>query len=143
MGCSYEINDTLLLTKAQGFPSDLLNIERHQQNPITLADVAGKVFRFRNKPVARAFQLDPVRVYMFENTDDDKWLGWGRVFIQSLTIKRKRGLGPSDPSGPIHFNPGDWVTSGTYVFIDIYDPAYQRIFTTHEAPEAWNYFGKH
>lgn len=142
MGCSYEINDTLLLTKAQGFPSDILNIERHQKNPITLQDVAGKVFRFRNKPVARAFQLDPVRVYLFENTDDDKWLGWGRVFIQSLTIKRKRGLGPSDPAGPIHFNPGDWVTSGTYVFIDIYDPEYQKIFTMHEAPKAWNYFGQ-
>jgi len=27
MGCFYEINDTLLLTKAQGFPSDILNIE--------------------------------------------------------------------------------------------------------------------
>ncbi len=80
--------------------------------------------------------------YLFENTEDDKWLGWGRVFIQSLTIKRKKGLAPSDPAGPISFNAGDWVTSGTYVFIDIYDPDYQKIFTSHEAPEAWNYFGK-
>jgi len=141
MGCFYEINDTLLLTRSQVFPSEILNIERHQANPVTLKDVAGKVFRFKGKPAARAFQLDPVRVYLFENTENDKWLGWGRVFIQSLTIKRKRGLAPSDPSGPISFNAGDWVTSGTYVFIDIYDPDYQKIFTTHEAPAAWNYFG--
>ena len=81
MGCFYEINDTLLLTKAQGFPSDILNIERHLKTPITLKDVEGKIFSFKNKPAARAFQLDPVRVYLFENTKDDKWLGWGSVFI--------------------------------------------------------------
>ncbi len=42
MGCFYEINDTLLLTKDEGFPSDILNIERHQKNPVTLKDVDGK-----------------------------------------------------------------------------------------------------
>jgi hypothetical protein len=142
MGCFYEINDTLLLTKDQGFPSDILNIERHLKNPVTLKDVEGKIFSFKNKPGARAFQLDPVRVYLFENTEDGKWLGWGRVFIQSLTIKRKKGLKPSDPAGPISFNSGDWVTSGTFKFIDIYEPKYQKIFTLHEAPKIWNYFGK-
>ena len=106
MGCFYEINDTLLLTKDQGFPSDVLDIEKHQKKPITLADVKGKLFSFRNKPAARAFQLDPVRVYLFENTKNDKWLGWGRAFIQSLTIERKKGLAPSDPAGPISFNAG-------------------------------------
>lgn len=142
MGCFYEINDTLLLTKDQGFPSDILDIERHQKKPITVADVKGKLFSFRNKPAARAFQLDPVRVYLFENTKNDKWLGWGRAFIQSLTIERRKGLEPSDPAGPISFNASDWVTSGTFVIIDIYDPQYQKIFTSHEAPQAWNYFGK-
>ena len=133
MGCFYEINDTLLLTKDQGFPSDILDIERHQKKPITVADVKGKLFSFRNKPAARAFQLDPVRVYLFENTKNDKWLGWGRAFIQSLTIERRKGLEPSDPAGPISFNASDWVTSGTFVIIDIYDPQYQKIFTSHEA----------
>lgn len=141
MGCSYEFNDTLLLTEAQGFPSSILDIERHRKNPVTLDDVRGKVFSFSNKPAARAFQLDPVRVYLFENTKDDKWLGWGKVFIQSLTLQRRPGLPPSDPAGPISFNAGDWVTSGTYIIIEIYDPEYQEIFTTHEAPEIWNYFG--
>ncbi|MEO8133178.1 MAG: hypothetical protein ABI831_04280 [Betaproteobacteria bacterium] len=142
MGCSYEFNDTLLLTKDQGFPSDLLNIKRHQKKPVTLKDVEGKTFSFKDKPAARAFQLDPVRVYLFELTANDKWLGWGRAFIQSLTIERKAGLPPSDPAGPISFNAGDWVTSGTFRIIDIYDPKYQKIFTLHEAPAIWNYFGK-
>ena len=133
MGCFYEINDTLLLTKDQGFPSDILNIERHQKKPVTLKDVEGKIFHFKNKPAARAFQLDPVRVYFFERTENDKWLGWGRVFIQSLTIERTVDA-PSDSGSSISFKPGDWVTSGTYKFIDIYDPEYQKIFTSHEAP---------
>jgi hypothetical protein len=142
MGCFYEINDTLELTKAQGFPSDILNLESHRKNPVTLKDVEGKLFSFRNKPAPRAFQLDPVRVYLFEHTEDNKWLGWGRVFIQSLTIERKKGLPPSDPSSLISFQSEDWVTSGTFRFIEIYDPEYQKIFTVHEAPRVWNYFGQ-
>lgn len=140
MGCFYEINDTLLLTKDEGFPSDILNIERHQKNPVTLKDVDGKIFSFRDKSAARNFQLDPVRVYLFERTANDKWLGWGKVFIQSLTIERKKGLPPTDPAGPINFNEGDWVTSGTYRIIEIYDPEYQKIMTMHEAPKIWSYF---
>jgi hypothetical protein len=141
MGSFYELNDTLLLTKNQGFPCGLLNIERHRQNPVTLKDVEGEIFHFHNKPAARAFQLDPVRVYFFERTENDKWLAWGKAFIQSLTIERKEGLPPTDPSGSISFKSGDWVTSGTFRIIEIYDPEYQRIFTSHEAPDAWNYFG--
>jgi hypothetical protein len=141
MGCFYELNDTLLLQKAEGFPSDILNIEQHQKKPITLKDVEGKIFSFRNKPAARAFQLDPVRVYLIERTEAGKWLGWGRVFIQSLTIERRKELPPSDPDGPISFKAEDWLTSGTFRIIEIYDPEYQKIFTMHETPRAWGYFG--
>lgn len=140
MGCFYELNDTLLLTKDQGFPSEFLNIERHRKTPVTLKDVEGSIFSFRNKPAARAFQLDPVRVYLFEQTENDKWLGWGRAFIQSLTIERKKELPPTDPTGPISFKAGDWLTSGTFRIIEIYDPEYQKIFTAHEAPRAWSYY---
>lgn len=142
MGCFYEINDTLLLTQEQGFPSKILNIERHRENPITLDEVKDKIFHFASKPAARAYQLDPVRVFLFERTANDKWLGWGKVFIQSITIERKKDLPPTDPSGPIKFDAGDWVTSGTFRIIEIYDPKYQKIFTLNEAPEIWNYFGK-
>ncbi|MBL4604592.1 MAG: hypothetical protein JKY02_02710 [Flavobacteriaceae bacterium] len=63
MGSFVEINDTLQLTDEQGFPVDIFNLEKHRKNPITLKDVEGKIFEFKNKPSARIFQIDPVRVY--------------------------------------------------------------------------------
>ena len=98
------------------------------------------IFKFSEKPAARAFQLDPVRCMFFERTDNDKWLAWGHIAIQSLHIEHKPKKAP-DPNNPISFNPDDWVTSGTYKVIEVYDPEYQRIFTEHEAPAAWNFFG--
>jgi len=104
----------------------------------TIHDV--EVDGVKHRVIPRDFQLDPVRVYLFERTSNDKWLGWGKVFIQSLTIERKKGLPPTDPAGPINFKEGDWVTSGTYRIIEIYDPEYQKIMTMHEAPKIWSYF---
>jgi hypothetical protein len=34
----------------------------------------------------------------------------------------------------------DWLTSGTYKIIDVYDPEYQKTFTLHEAPPDRNFF---
>lgn len=141
MGCFYELNDTLLISEKQGFPSNVFNYEEHIKKPVTLDDVKDEVFAFSGKKAARAFQLDPVRVFFFEMTADKKWLAWGKVAIQSLTIEHV----PSDevnPDNPIAFNPGDWLTSGTYKVIEVYDPEYQRIFTSHEAPAIWSFFGK-
>jgi hypothetical protein len=132
MGSMVEINDTLQLTTEQGFPSDLLDLKKHQKNPVTLADVKDKIFEFKDKPSARIFQLDPVRVYYVHNIDG-KWLFWGRVFIQSETIYKN-----VDAKG--NWKEGDWLTSGTYKIIDIYDPKYQKAFTLHEAPPDRNYF---
>jgi hypothetical protein len=138
MGCAYEINDTLLLSAEQGFPSDVFSYERHVANPVTTADVAGRIFHFTGKPVARAFQLDPVRVYFVENTVEGKWLVWGKAFIQSLLIEKVKTT--TNPQNAIEFQPGDWLTSGTYKIDEIYDPEYQRIFTSRETPTAWNFF---
>ncbi len=132
MGSFVEINDTLELTVAQGFPEEVFNLERHRTKPITLADVKDKIFHFKDKPAARIFQLDPVRVYYVHNING-KWLFWGRVFIQSETIYKKL-----DAHG--NWNPGDWLTSGTYKVIDVYDPVYQETFTRHEAPPDRNFF---
>ena len=139
MGCAYEINDTLLLSQDQGFPSDVFSYEAHVAKPVTTADVAGKVFKFHDKPAARAFQLDPVRVFLVENTTNDKWLVWGKAFIESLTIEHVNTT--VDPSNAIKFEPGDWMTSGTFKVVEVYDPDYQKVFTTHETPTAWNFFG--
>ena len=131
MGSFVEINDTLQITTEQGFPADLLDFERHRREPITLADVSETVFTFRNKPRARLFQLDPVRVYYVHNVDR-KWLFWGRILIQSQTIEKEL-----DGEGNWA---GEWTTSGAYRIIDVYDPEYQEAFTRREAPVDRNFF---
>jgi hypothetical protein len=132
MGSLVEINDTLQITVEQGFPAELLDIEKHRKNPVRLEDVANRTFEFRNKPGVRIFQSDPVRVYYVHNING-KWLFWGRVLIQSQSIGKLLA-----PDGS--WKEGDWVTSGTYRIIDIYAPDYQELFTRHEAPPGRNYF---
>jgi hypothetical protein len=140
MGCAYELNDTLLLDESQGFPSDILDRDKHVKNPVTLADVQDKIFSFKGKATARIYQLDPVRVYLVQNTSEGKWLHWGRAFIQSLLIERIPGAPDDTNDTNISFKPGDWTCSGTYKIVTVLDPAYQKVFTCHEAPPAWNYF---
>ena len=118
MGSLVEINDTLQLTTEQGFPSAILDLEKHRANPITLEQVQDKIFTFKDKPSARIFQLDPVRVYYVHNING-KWLFWGRIFIQSETIYKKL-----DANG--NWVEGEWLTAGTYKIIDIYNPLYQE-----------------
>lgn len=132
MGSYVEINDTLQLTTEQGFPADLLDRAKHCVNPVTIDQVVGRIFTFRDKPSARIFQLDPVRVYYVHNIEA-KWLFWGRVFIQSEKIEKKLEADGS-------WKDGNWVTSGTYKIVDVYDPTYQEQFTRHEAPSDRNFF---
>ncbi|MFX7090580.1 hypothetical protein ABTH94_20785, partial [Acinetobacter baumannii] len=87
MGTKIELNDTLQLTIAQGFPADIFDLAKHRQNPVSLADVADKVFEFHSKADQRIFHLEPVRVFLVQNIDG-KWLFWGKVYIQSQTISK-------------------------------------------------------
>ena len=130
MGSYIEVNDTLQITTEQGFPVSVLDLERHERRPITLAEVKGQVFSFRDKPGARFFLLDPVRVYLVHNTAG-RWLFWGRIFVQSQTIEKK--LDPKDSWT------GEWTTSGTYKIVDIYEPDYQKLFSSREATVASGY----
>lgn len=132
MGSIVEINDTLELTTEQGFPAKILDLKKHLIKPITLDVVKDKIFKFKDKPTARIYQLDPVRVYYVHNING-KWLFWGRVFIQTEMIYKKL-----DSNG--NWNVGEWLTSGTYKIIDVYDPDYQKRFTLHEAPLDRNFF---
>lgn len=79
MGSYIEINDTLRISKAQGFPNELL-IEKHLSTPYTLSDVAEKVFTFSRKPKVRLYQAPPVRNFLVEDIAG-KWLYWGLVHI--------------------------------------------------------------
>lgn len=128
MGTMVELNDTLQLTAEQGFPVEF-DRAKHVATPILLADVKGKQFHFKDKHNARIYQLDPVRVYLAHNIQG-KWLFWGRVLIQSLKLEKV-----STPTSQ-----GGWVTSGTYILEDLYDPQYQETFTRREAPSGACYF---
>lgn len=142
MGSILDINDTLEITTEQGFPVDIFNLERHQRDPITLEEVEDQVFSFTGKVNPRIFQLDPVRVFFYHNIPNSqgetKWLAWGEVLIQSLKIEKnpeaqhKSKINESDPS--------QWVTSGTYKVLKVYDPEYQRVFTKHETPNGFSFF---
>lgn len=142
MGSIIDINDTLEITAEQGFPLDVFNIHRHQENPVTINDVKDKIFSFHGKINPRIFQLDPVRVFFYQNTKDQygktKWLAWGEVLIQSLKIEKNPD---AVHTGKINqSDPTQWVTSGTYKMLKVYDPEYQKIFTRHETPDGFSYF---
>lgn len=132
MGSLIEINDTLQITTEQGFPSEIFDREAHLKSPVSLRDVEGRIFKFHNKPRARIFQSDPVRVYFVHNING-KWLFWGRIVIEKQIIRKK-----FEEDGTTW--KGEWVTDGEYRVIDVYDPKYQEIFTRREAPPGSNYF---
>ena len=132
MGSFIELNDTLQLTEAQGFPTSLLDLERHQKKPITLDEVKNIVFEFKNKPSARIFQKDPVRVFLVQNIKG-KWLFWGHAYVQSQTIEKQLNQDGT-------WDGQSWVTNGTYIITKIYNPEYQKIVTINESPSGISYF---
>ena len=82
MGSFVEINDTLQITKEQGFPSEL-NLKKHLEKPFTAEDFEGKVFEFKDKPSIRNYQMPPVRNFLVENIDG-KWLYWGQIHMLEI-----------------------------------------------------------
>ena len=84
MGSIIEINDSLAITKEQGFPVEL-NLEKHLKDPLKAEDFQGKVFEFRDKKDIRVYQIPPVRNFLVEKTKNGKWIYWGLVHILGLT----------------------------------------------------------
>jgi hypothetical protein len=125
MGSLIELNDTLRITKEQGFPVDLLNLEKHQQNPIKFNQLQDKVFEFFDKPKARIYHLAPTRVFLVQDIND-KWLYWGKVMLIEQTINSESAE--------------EQKTSGKYKIIEIYDPVYQKEITKRESPKGKSYF---
>ncbi len=82
MGSNIEINDTLQLTKEQGFPSEL-KIEEHLEKPYKTENFKERFFEFENKPGVRVYKLPPVRNFLVENRDG-KWIYWGLVHILEI-----------------------------------------------------------
>ena len=83
MGSFIEINDTLQLTKAQGFPSEL-SLEKHVEKPYSLDEFKDKIFAFQGKPDIRIYKIPPVRNFLVENREG-KWIYWGQVHILEVT----------------------------------------------------------
>lgn len=79
MGSYVEINDTLQITREQGFPKEL-SLEQHLKNPYIAEQFEGKVFEFKDKPSIRNYQMPPVRNFLVENIDG-KWLYWWLVHV--------------------------------------------------------------
>jgi len=79
MGSIIEINDTLQITKEQGFPPEL-DLEKHLEKPYKAEDFEGKVFEFKNKSGIRIYKIPPVRNFLVENKNS-KWIYWGLVHI--------------------------------------------------------------
>jgi len=103
MGTLIKINDTLQITREQGFPKEL-NYEQHKVKPFLVADFKDRVFEFKDKPGIRIYQFPPVRNFLVENIDG-KWLYWGLVNILEV----------------VYDNVGQ-TTSGKYKIIYIYTP---------------------
>jgi hypothetical protein len=129
MGSLLEINDTLEINVEQGFPGDIFDLSKHVVAPVTLRDLGDSIFSFHDKPNRHIYQLDPVRVFLLQNIKD-KWLFWGKAYIQSLTISKSFCKDGS----------WTWTTSGTYKVIEIYEPDYQRLFTIRESLPGLSYF---
>lgn len=83
MGSFIELNDTLQITKEQGFPQEL-DLEKHLQTPFTAADFKDKIFEFHDKPDVRIYKLPPVRNFFVENCDG-KWIYWGLIHLLETT----------------------------------------------------------
>jgi len=79
MGSLIETNDTLQITKEQGFPPEL-NLDVHLKGPISLESLAGRIFEFKDKPAIRIYQQPPVRNFLVENRNG-KWVYWGLIHV--------------------------------------------------------------
>ena len=126
MGSFVELNDTLQITTEQGFPADILVWEKHEKSPISIDEVADKIFEFKDKPNARLYHSPPNRNYLAHNIDG-KWLYWGEIMMIEQTIH-------SDKTGE------NKSVSGKFKIIKLYDPHYMIEKTKNEANPGESYF---
>jgi hypothetical protein len=79
MGSYIETNDTLQISKEQGFPHELI-LETHLKTPYSSLQFKDIVFEFKGKPSLRIYHAPPVRNFLVENVNG-KWIYWGLVHI--------------------------------------------------------------
>lgn len=103
MGTQIIINDTLQITREQGFPNEL-DLQRHFSQPYKTEEFSEKIFEFHDKPGVRQYQAPPVRNFLVENKDG-KWIYWGLVHVLETS-----------------FDLVNKTTSGKFKIIYIYPP---------------------
>lgn len=122
MGSSIIQNDTLQITKEQGFPAEL-DLETHLSSPYRVEDFAEKTFEFKDKSEIRNYQQPPVRNFLVENKGG-KWIYWGLVHILEVTHDYQRK-----------------ITSGKYKIIYINTPEeMKKAFELIDRNPDTNYF---
>lgn len=82
MGSFIETNDTLQITREQGFPEEL-EYEKHLLKPYLAEDFKDRIFEFKDKSNIRIYHRPPVRNFLVENING-KWLYWGLVHILEI-----------------------------------------------------------
>ena len=122
MGSLIELNDTLQITTKQGFPADLLNLEKRQNQPLKFTLVKDNIFSFHDKQGARVYHTPPTRCFLVHNISG-RWLYWGKILIVEQTIQGEENQ----------------ITSGKFKIIELYDPEYQQQITKHESPDGKSY----
>ena len=121
MGGKFITNDTLRISKEQGFPA-FLDLETHLAKPFTLADVEGQTFSF-TKPDLRLYQPTPIRVSWVEDING-KWVYWGMIRVLSTTLDFEKN-----------------TTSGLYQVVKLFTPEQMRsYFDMKDGVEDNNYF---
>jgi len=124
MGSFIELNDTLRLSKEQGFP-DFLDIEKHLQEPFSFELVKDREIEFKAKEKIRVYQQPPVRNHLVEDLDG-KWLYWGLCYVTEITHDYVNG-----------------ITSGKYKIVRLNTSEEMKIHfkLTHIVNLEQNYFG--
>ena len=89
MGSYVEVNDTLQITREQGFPEQL-KYEEHVKKPFVAEEFKDVVFEFKDKPGIRIFRRPPVRIFLVENING-KWLYWGLIHILEVNHDYVKG----------------------------------------------------
>lgn len=84
MGSIFEINDSLVITREQGFPKELV-LAVHFKKSFSAGDFDGKIFEFKNKKGIRVYQAPPCRNFFVEKTKERKWIYWGLCHILEIT----------------------------------------------------------
>jgi len=122
MGSYIELNDTLQITREQGFPPELI-LEKHLQTPFKAEMFSEKVFACQEKKGTRVYHAPPVRNLLVENRDG-KWIYWGLVHIIEETIDLEKQM-----------------TSGKFKIIKIYTPDEMKAaFTLVDGGDKTNFF---